>query len=117
MRKLNILFLVFLSYSFLYPGIIWTLETENVTPSTSGKGSGADLNIGVSDSVSFSVTHDYLWLTLPVYVNGMEVRLFNKLWMFSVVMSVLLLIYMLNRYYYDKRKSKEPISDFESDSD
>ena len=51
---------------------------------------GNIVNIGVGDSVSYSVVHTYLFMDLPVYVKGICVRRFNQFWQISVFLAIFL---------------------------
>jgi len=74
------------------------------TTFSSSFGNGvSDLNIRVQDSVSYSVTHKYLFLELPVYVNGVEIRLLNKIWCSAIVLEIFLFIYLIMKYFYERK--------------
>ena len=97
------IFYFLLIYIILYPLIIYRLPAIQTTFSPSfGDGKG-DLNINIQDSVSYSVTHEYFFLELPVYVNGVEIRLLNEIWCFAIVLEIFLFIYLVIRYFYDKK--------------
>ena len=97
------IFYFLLIYIILYPLIIYKLPTIQTTFSPSFSNSKSDLNINIQDSVSYSVTHEYFFLELPVYVNGVEIRLLNKIWCFAIVLEIFLFIYLVIRYFYGKK--------------
>ena len=97
------IFYFLLIYIILYPLIIYKLPAIQTTFSSSFGDSKSDLNINIQDSVSYSVTHKYFFLELPVYVNGVEIRLLNKIWCFVIVLEIFLFVYLVIRYFYDKK--------------
>ena len=97
------IFYFLLIYIILYPLIIYNLPIIQTTFSSSFGNGMSDLNINVQDSVSYSVTHKYLFLELPVYVNGIEIRLLNKVWCSAIVLEVFLFIYLIMKYFYERK--------------
>jgi len=97
------IFYFLLIYIILYPLVVSKLPAIQTTFSSSFGNDGGDLNINIQDSVSYSVTHEYFFLELPVYVNGVEIRLLNEIWCFAIVLEIFLFIYLVIRYFYDKK--------------
>jgi len=98
------IFYFLLIYIILYPLIIYKLPAIQTTFSQTSFSDGkSDLNINIQDSVSYSVTHEYFFLELPVYVNGVEIRLLNQIWCFAIISEIFLFIYLVIRYFYDKK--------------
>lgn len=93
------IFYFLLIYIILYPLIIYNLPIIQTTFSSSFENEISDLNINVQDSVSYSVTHKYLFLELPVYINGIEIRLLNQIWCSAIVLEIFLFIYVTKKYY------------------
>lgn len=87
-------------FIILYPLVIYNLPIIQTTFSSSFGNGMSDLNINVQDSISYSVTHKYFFLELPVYVNGVEIRLLNKIWCSAIVLEIFLFIYLVIKYFY-----------------
>ena len=85
----------------MYPIILYSIPNIQTVYSASGSGKG-DLNINVQDSLSYSVTHKYLFLELPVYVNNVNIRLLNQAWCFAVILESFLFIYFVIEYLYGR---------------
>jgi len=100
---MKVIFYFLLIFIISYPLIICNLPVIQTTFSSSFRDGMSDLNIKVQDSVSYSVTHKYFFLELPVYVNGIEIRLLNKVWCSAIVLEIFLFIYLVIRYFYGKK--------------
>lgn len=87
----------------MYPLIIYRLPAIQTTFSSSFGDGKSDLNINIQDSVSYSVTHEYFFLELPVYVNGVEIRVLNQIWCFAIILEIFLFIYFTIKYFYERK--------------
>lgn len=105
MSKLFFLLIFLILYALFYPFIIWNFETIQTTISNTNNPSysnGEIVNIGIGDSISYSVVHTYLFnIDLPVYVAGMCVRRFNQFWQISIFLGIFLAWYLFLKWRND----------------
>lgn len=88
---------VALVYAIFYPLVVYAVYSPSVVESTVpifGKiiSSGIE-NVHIGEKVEVSVTRKYLFLTLPKYVGGVCIDLFNKLWMVAFFVSIFFIAY------------------------